>query len=568
MAEPPLADEALRAADGLPPLPLRVFIDDKSAWHSTVSKHIEENGLRPLPQTFIAAGDPRRLQPPTWRDVLRAQLNCIGNNTQLGGILLGYLNRKGKAVEKDLLAIDWDDWRSTFLNPNNKHFKATISLRLREDGEDEVMESDDPPSCPPAVYQPFRFLDLPRELRDQIYHFSLVRKRIGIQHVLYNIEHKAGDPHPSTTKPALSQSIDVDFEDSGLEAPQLDFHNQPRTYDYELAPHCMEKRYNETKEPRADTHIFLVNKQVYEEATQMYYGKNTFEFDHCISPPWTSWTPVQFLMDLPKRSLQKVRSIEVHSQQSWEGYEESTHNLLPLNKMHRTLICEELSRHLRLKHLGLVLSREPLGISKPNGQAVWQSHDPDNPDNVRQLAQHQEAVEELLASVIGVQDLKIQFEFDGLLRAGVDMLRYLRIKLLPGSESWGIEGIRARWRHTAGQDYNRYKEGMYWELTSHDHYKGSSLLIKERTAPKDMWWIRRKPAEAENDQMSVPDNDSKDTRDTSEPAATDLDKFSEDTVDSNISIPGDPVDIHSHRGSRDSRASINEWKDGYLKSLT
>ena len=160
----------------------------------------------------------------------------------------------------------------------------------------------------------FRFLQLPREIRDLIYEFALVRGTISI--------------HCAVTKAPKSR-LAVGGEVGFCEALYQDYRLlHPLTYrgtwsvpldgfavpetDFQLDSNKVHMTYqldsSMSRGERVHLHILQACRQIYSEAIEILYGKNIFSFseDFCIP------TAVAFLRDRPAANLSLITSLQLH----------------------------------------------------------------------------------------------------------------------------------------------------------------------------------------------------------------------------------------------------------------
>ncbi|KAF2489824.1 hypothetical protein BU16DRAFT_165101 [Lophium mytilinum] len=131
----------------------------------------------------------------------------------------------------------------------------------------------------------FRLLDLPRELRNHIYYFALVREKIEI---VENQEEALG---------ILDRTTWESY--SSYQAYPGKYRQRKSTY------HKIHSVYNDPY-----VNLFLVNRQVYSEAAGIFYTQNIFRFDlirSCLS----CYIVAGFLKDRPRFAKESMRSIQL-----------------------------------------------------------------------------------------------------------------------------------------------------------------------------------------------------------------------------------------------------------------
>ncbi|KAK0658479.1 hypothetical protein DIS24_g4726 [Lasiodiplodia hormozganensis] len=146
--------------------------------------------------------------------------------------------------------------------------------------------------------EPFRLLDLPRELRDVIYEHMVVRGTVYIiPGDCWKPEQEKRDGHPRAWQLHTRQVRRTTY---------LRTTHAPGGYYSYHDPHY-------TDVERVNVSIFLVNKQVYHEASAIYYKKNTFYFgnagpcDEILSVP----ACYAFLVDRTPDALRKLKAITI-----------------------------------------------------------------------------------------------------------------------------------------------------------------------------------------------------------------------------------------------------------------
>ncbi|KAF2817376.1 uncharacterized protein BDZ99DRAFT_513616 [Mytilinidion resinicola] len=139
--------------------------------------------------------------------------------------------------------------------------------------------------------QYFPLLDLPRELRDLIYEYALVAKD--------GIHIRAVPPVPNGRLPICRSPTK---RRSILYNGYSKYHECHFDVTYEFyapkGPHDV-----------CDLSIFLVNKQVYAEASKIFYSQNIFDFCPEMDEDRSFSTCHLFLMDRPTSASSKIRSL-------------------------------------------------------------------------------------------------------------------------------------------------------------------------------------------------------------------------------------------------------------------
>ena len=167
------------------------------------------------------------------------------------------------------------------------------------------------PTQPPQYAS--RLLQLPREIRDIIYHYVLVRNTIPIESAAVNYC-KTTRRSPGFRK-ALSMEYPCRFThhyrrtwtvasfDLKAEFGTYDLIDEPRTVQltYQYSSH----RYNCVPDS-IDVQLLQISKQIYAEAVKILYGKNKFTFNEDGVP-----VAFNFLCDRPAASLLLVTSLSL-----------------------------------------------------------------------------------------------------------------------------------------------------------------------------------------------------------------------------------------------------------------
>jgi hypothetical protein len=154
-------------------------------------------------------------------------------------------------------------------------------------------------------------LQLPREIRDLIYEYMLVRDAIPIDGAI--------------TKP-ISTNVPDNFEElyscCQLRAPRVHRRLWPMpAFDIHLEDspsfknrsftvymtYQFSKSISTTSEPSPNLHILQTNKQIYTEASKIFYGCNVFSFTGDFRIP----TAFAFLCDRPAPSLRLIRYLQL-----------------------------------------------------------------------------------------------------------------------------------------------------------------------------------------------------------------------------------------------------------------
>ena len=163
-----------------------------------------------------------------------------------------------------------------------------------------------------------RLLELPRELRDLIYEFVLVCDVIPIQRAA-----SALDNIPEETRkrcPEFYRQVELTYPLRRARAhrrtwaiPRFDIRAYSSRYDPRDLPSDVQMTYqleDDCDEP--STHKFELRllqtcRQIYHEASEVFYGKNLFSFTDTEAIP----TAFAFLCDRPAESLKLISAMEI-----------------------------------------------------------------------------------------------------------------------------------------------------------------------------------------------------------------------------------------------------------------
>ena len=163
-----------------------------------------------------------------------------------------------------------------------------------------------------------RLLDLPRELRDLIYEFVLVRDVIPIQRAaatLDNIPEETRNRCPEFyRRVALTYPLRKPRTHRRIWAiPRFDIRVSSSRYDPRDLPtdvqmtYQLEDDYDEPWTHKVELRLLQTCRQIYHEAREVFYGKNLFSFTDTEAIP----TAFAFLCDRPAESLKLILAMEV-----------------------------------------------------------------------------------------------------------------------------------------------------------------------------------------------------------------------------------------------------------------
>ncbi|KAF2503305.1 hypothetical protein BU16DRAFT_36225 [Lophium mytilinum] len=452
-------------------------------------------------------------------------------------------------------------------------------------------------STPTLCHQPFRFLDLPTELRDMVLELCLVAPfEISFQAQQIN----TNPSEPLSILPLSDPSSSAGSEQSNVSKATVSCRKR-EFRGYESAPYPCKRCKPLAPELcssccifRIQLQLFYVSKEVFEHAQTVFYSRNIFDF-HQSGPPGKfleipGWTAVQFLRDRSVQSLRKIRQLWIDV----DIYEIGFSGLLPpINDLERTAPCQYLRVNLQLHRLflsGIIL---PPDVDKnPLNPGVWPWAQADGLDSVGvELCSMRVWIQEIFGAISsgGPSTLELDFHIGGdQLHPNVKavaFMKMLRGLVLPDAHKWGNKGISVYNRHMEGR--NRFKMSKDWRISSFEDKEGHSFIQNQITPKQHMWWQRRKPEAKANDPVhteilqSANANDSANVSTGSVVLSTDSHQIGFDfrvtgTVDD---LPGDALeddnayhdpdtgeslwydsDEGSHSGSVDSALSIHGWE--------
>jgi hypothetical protein len=160
-----------------------------------------------------------------------------------------------------------------------------------------------------------RLLGLPREIRDLIYEYVLVRDIILIERAAVTVPETTAKRCPEFFR-QLTQSYPLTRIRSHRRVwaiPRFDLGLPSFKDDPELPPSHVQMTYqiasqcNLLPQDRIEIHLLQTCQQVYHEAKKVFYGKNIFSFRTVECIP----TAFAFLCDRPAESLKLISSMEI-----------------------------------------------------------------------------------------------------------------------------------------------------------------------------------------------------------------------------------------------------------------
>lgn len=219
--------------------------------------------------------------------------------------------------------------------------------------------------------RPFPILQLPRELRDEVWRYAVVRPKIFVSFGhLEDLQQRALCPNRPLRTCMSWENKDARHEE---ELYQTGTYFRPRKFedfwnkdsnegdgesqyevDYDklaLGYPALDVRDEENKHP--DLSIFLTCRQILTEAMDMYYAENKFVFcvinfgasDCSMTSANAAWS---FLRDRPEAMLPRIRQFDLHLY-GWDEYD--GFQILDLQVWKNLMGI--IKSHMKLQHLGL-----------------------------------------------------------------------------------------------------------------------------------------------------------------------------------------------------------------------
>ena len=152
----------------------------------------------------------------------------------------------------------------------------------------------------------FPLLQLPRELRDRIYEYALVDCQdlaisIGSTRKRYNVWENEEPPFQKRYSDFISDPVHRTSFACPVERRNFTYVNGTGLACFEMKGFAWDEI---RREPELS--LFHTNRQVYQEASEIFYSKNLFSFEVGVD---SLACCLAFLKDRPTRALQQIRSI-------------------------------------------------------------------------------------------------------------------------------------------------------------------------------------------------------------------------------------------------------------------
>lgn len=332
----------------------------------------------------------------------------------------------------------------------------------------------DPSYFDPDPIEPFRLLDLPRELRDMIYEHMVVRGTVYIiPGQCWKPEQKKQNGHPRC-RPQLHTR-------------QVHRTTFLRTYNTSHGYYSYDDPHH-TDVDRVNVSVFLANRQVYLEASAIYYKKNIFYFANQSPDEDVLSVPAcyAFLADRTPHAMRSLKAITLMIDA--KGVNLTTGHWLDGEYM--VDLVEFINKNLALETFGLDLCGWPPDVRLSTWDWDIPNAGPWDYDDRRswvgallQLNRFENLSIEMVASC-GPPERLAAF------------LCLLRYHLLENGERLGTRNIKAYARHfgdyweSSNGDmelyYKRKILGRKIQLSSHDDAKGRSFA-QPATRGSPMW---------------------------------------------------------------------------------
>ncbi|MCJ1226210.1 hypothetical protein MMC12_002859 [Toensbergia leucococca] len=264
----------------------------------------------------------------------------------------------------------------------------------------------------------FEFLKLPQEIRDEIYRCALVRNSIEVE-IVDASESKSPVHLRTTWKESTSKRYRSD------------------AVPWETSTYQIMTPGQKHRDP-IGLNLFLANRRIYDECSQIFYKENQFVFRYDIISLGLEY--IAFLHDRPHKALLHFRYMHIHIGESeifpifwW---------LRPNLSWPWGSMCDGLSRSISLKQLRLSIS----GVIPDVRVAPWRTA-PSWPDTYGEEGHGPEAIisrawlEELL-KIGGLEQLVIDVRTTCTVEESIALVTMLRSKMLDRGNQRGEDEIQ------------------------------------------------------------------------------------------------------------------------------
>lgn len=318
----------------------------------------------------------------------------------------------------------------------------------------------------------FPFFKLPRELRDRIYAFALVYdEEIQIHTCSCRMQSLGSSTNICESPRPIFNSPLVRFR-STFVIPSVQLKGQAGHGP--LAAHTTYSAFapveKSTCEMEIDLKIFHVGRQIYEEASRVFYMGNAFEFYDGYNG-WPSLVCLAFLNDRPASGLKAIRHIILN-------IDENARHSCPADSSAWTSLCSTLKAKLTLCKFTLNFSYKKVFSFQSQNSWVWRGADESTawPIGTGWVNDLTAAVKDLSSLHLRISGKSAAMESSDAQERDrlVAFAVFLRGKMLKNAADLGAEGVRVGVRPFASI-YAGYPYRVV-QVCSHDDNGGRSLL--------------------------------------------------------------------------------------------
>ena len=256
-------------------------------------------------------------------------------------------------------------------------------------------------------------MELPAELRVKIYEYALVRDVIRIVRTVHPFEavNPFGlkkrhfcyeEPNPGKMVTLRSREvtlINVRYSAGGVLGDEI-------SLSYGIQPNRFPPMVN----------LFLTSRQVYSEASPVFYQQNAFAFTTPHQTYWSAQDCLRFLYDRPYHALRHIRELHLLI-----GDRPQYPIRLKLASIYWQRLLDELSRHMSVRVLVLYI----------RGRT----------DDARRYRLPDQPWKEWLCKITRLQELHIDIIGDSTDEENIAFVQQMRSKMVVGGEQMGTEGF-------------------------------------------------------------------------------------------------------------------------------